>query len=46
MNRIFTKTFVRFFVGFVVIIGAAFGVLIVSSQIPQPVDVDNVAAPR
>ena len=46
MNRFFTKTFVRFFIGFVVIIGIAFGVLIVTSQIPNPADIDNVAAPR
>ena len=46
MNRFFTKTFIKFFVGFVVIIGVAFGVLIVTAQIPKPVDIDNVAAPR
>jgi hypothetical protein len=40
----FTKTFLRFFIGFVVIIGVAFGVLIVTAQIPK--SVDNVAAPR
>ena len=42
----FTKTFLRFFVGFVVIIGVAFGVLVVTSQIQNPADIDNVAAPR
>lgn len=44
MRPFFTKTFVRFFVGFVVIIGLAFGVLVATSQISQPID--NVAAPR
>lgn len=46
MNRYFTKTFVRFFVGFVAIIGVAFGVLAIASSFTVPVEVDNVAAPQ
>jgi len=42
---IFTKTFLRFFFGFVAIIGLAFGVLLFSnSQFADPVD--NIAQPK
>lgn len=44
MERFFTKTFLKFFLGFVAIIAVAFGVLIVTSAVAP--DVDNVAAPR
>jgi hypothetical protein len=43
--KFFTKTFTRFFFGFLCIIGLAFAVMIVAAnQPPQPVD--NVAVPR
>jgi len=45
MNRYFTKTFFRFFVGFVAIVTVAFGVMLVTSSIGAP-QVDNVAHPR
>lgn len=39
MDRLFTKTFVKFFLGFVLIIGGAFGVLVaVSSTVTPKVD--------
>ena len=41
----FTKTFVRFFVGFLCIIGVAFAVMAVVGSL-GPKGVDNVAAPR
>lgn len=44
-NRYFTKTFFRFFVGFVAIVTLAFGVMLVSSYVGVP-KVDNVAHPR
>ena len=47
MKRYFTATFVRFVLGFLVIIGVAFGVIIVvSSQTPHVAPVDNVALPQ
>lgn len=48
MNRYFTKTFVRFFVVFLLILGVAFGVIVwASSEVPtQPSPVDNVALPQ
>ena len=46
MNPYFTKTFIRFFVGFVVIIGVAFGVLSITSALDAPVPIDNLAAPQ
>ncbi len=48
MDRYFTKTFVRFFVAFLVILGMAFGVIILaSSEVPAPTEpVDNVALPQ
>jgi hypothetical protein len=47
MERYFTKTFFRFFFGFVVIIGVAFVVLAVaSSWRTQATPVDNVALPQ
>jgi len=45
-NRFFTKTFTKFFFAFVVIIGGAFGVLIVASTMVPPTAVDSVASPR
>ncbi|MEK7109540.1 MAG: hypothetical protein AAB919_03900 [Patescibacteria group bacterium] len=43
--RFFTKTFTKFFLGFLCIIGLAFAVMLVASGVaPQPVD--NVAVPR
>ena len=45
MNRYFTKTFFRFFVGFVAIITIAFGVMLITSNLSAP-KVDNVAHPR
>jgi hypothetical protein len=45
MDRYFTKTFFRFFVGFVAIIAVAFGIVVVVSNINVP-KVDNVAQPR
>ena len=45
MNRYFTKTFFRFFVGFVAIITLAFGMVMVVSNLSVP-KVDNVAHPR
>lgn len=46
MDRYFTKTFVKFFVGFVLIIGVAFGVLALSSTLSAPAPIDNLAVPR
>lgn len=45
MKRYFTKTFFRFFVGFVAIITVAFGVMLVASNVGVR-QVDNVAHPR
>jgi len=43
--RFFTRTFTKFFFGFLCIIGLAFAVMLVAAnQGPQPVD--NVAVPR
>jgi hypothetical protein len=45
VKRYFTKTFYRFFFGFLVILGVAFGVMALSaSVIPSPVD--TVAHPQ
>lgn len=45
MDQYFTKTFFKFFFGFLVIIGVAFGILIGASTLaPEPVD--NVASPQ
>lgn len=45
MNPLFSKTFVRFFIGFVVIISLSFGVLaLVSTFTTSPEE--NLAAPR
>ncbi len=45
MDKYVTKTFIKFFFGFVTIIGIAFAVIIVTaSNEYQPVD--NVAIPR
>ncbi|MGC9602288.1 MAG: hypothetical protein ABSE76_00885 [Minisyncoccia bacterium] len=48
MDRFFTKTFFKFFFAFLVIIGAAFGVLLyaASQESPQVSPVDNVALPQ
>jgi len=45
MNQLFTKTFVKFFFAFILIIGGAFGVLIAVSSV-TPETVDNVASPK
>jgi len=47
-NRFFTKTFTKFFFGFILIIGGAFGVLIVASSVMPSRDggIDNVATPK
>ena len=45
MNRYFTKTFFRFFIGFVAIVTIAFGVVVMVSNLSVP-KVDNVAHPR
>ncbi len=45
MEKYFTKSFFKFFLGFLVIIGIAFGVLIVSSSY-FPAPVDNLAKPE
>ncbi|MDP4020939.1 MAG: hypothetical protein Q8P58_02790 [Candidatus Adlerbacteria bacterium] len=44
MNRYFTKTFFRFFVGFVAIITIAFGIIVIASNLSAP-ETDNIAAP-
>ncbi|HXK31668.1 MAG TPA: hypothetical protein VJZ94_02985 [Candidatus Paceibacterota bacterium] len=47
MDRFFTKTFFRFFFGFVVIIAAAFSVMIAASHLgAQDDDLDSVAHPQ
>jgi hypothetical protein len=47
MEQYFTKTFFRFFFGFLVIIAVAFGVLIVTSHLsPSPGTIDNTATPQ
>jgi hypothetical protein len=48
MDKFFTKTFFKFFFTFLVIISAAFGVLIyaASKEPPQVSPVDNVALPQ
>lgn len=46
MERFFTKTFFRFFTGFVIIISIAFGVLAVTSSQLERHTVDNVATPE
>lgn len=49
MNLYFTKTFFKFFFGFLIIIGVAFGVLIGASLFvaqPAPAAVDNLASPQ
>ncbi|TSC68886.1 MAG: hypothetical protein G01um101456_442 [Parcubacteria group bacterium Gr01-1014_56] len=45
MNQYFTNTFFKFFFGFLVIIAAAFGILIGASAVLPP-PVDSVAAPQ
>lgn len=45
MERYFTKTFFKFFLGFLVIIGVAFGILIGASYV-APVPVDTIAHPK
>lgn len=48
MDKFFTKTFSKFFFAFLIIIGAAFGILLyAASQEPPAVSpVDNVALPQ
>lgn len=46
MERYFTKTFFRFFAGFVAIIAIAFGVMYIAGSRLSSGPVDNVAAPR
>ena len=46
IRRMFTKTFYRFFFAFVVIIGVAFGVLIITGLQSTPEPVDNLAVPQ
>jgi hypothetical protein len=41
-----TKTFTRFFVGFLCIIAAAFTVMAVAAQYAPHAPVDNIATPR
>ena len=45
---VFTSTFFKFFFAFLIILGAAFGVLLYSaSKVPPPVNpVDNIAQPQ
>ncbi len=45
MNRFFTKTFVRFLFGFLIILAIAFGIIIIVGQYlqHQPKNVDNVS---
>jgi hypothetical protein len=45
MKNYFTKTFFRFFFGFLVIIAIAFGVLAAASAV-MPAPVDNLAKPE
>ena len=45
MNQYFTKTFFRFFFGFLTIIALAFGVIMVASSV-SPKPVDSVASPQ
>jgi hypothetical protein len=45
MNKYFTKTFFRFFFGFLAIIAVAFGVLLTSTWV-LPTPVDNIATPQ
>ncbi len=46
MDRYFTKTFYKFFFGFVVIITLAVGVLMTANVYLAPEGVDNVASPQ
>ena len=46
MERYFTRTFFRFFAGFVAIIAIAFGVMYVAGSRLSPEQIDNVATPR
>ena len=48
MKSLFNKTFFKFFFAFLIILGAAFGVLLYSaSKLPPAVSpVDNVALPQ
>jgi hypothetical protein len=47
MNRYFTETFYRFFLGFVAIIAVAFGIMLGASAFsPEPPNVDNIAHPE
>lgn len=47
MSRYATPTFMKFLIGFLLIISAAFLVVIVTSaQMEEPAAVDNVAQPR
>jgi hypothetical protein len=45
--RFFTKTFIRFFLGFLAIIAVAFGIILIASDLsaPQTQPVDNIAQP-
>ena len=45
MQKYFTKTFFRFFFGFLVIIAVAFGILIAVSAF-NPTAIDNIAKPE
>jgi hypothetical protein len=45
MNRFFTKTFFKFFFAFLVIIGVAFGILLITAN-QNPNSVDNIALPQ
>ncbi len=46
MLSMFDKTFYHFFIGFVVIIGVAFGVLIIAGSQTEPDPIDNIAVPQ
>ncbi len=48
MNRYFTKTFYRFFFGFLVILGVAFGVMAFTASLApaQPAGVDTAPHPQ
>ena len=45
MNRYFTKTFYKFFFGFLVILAVAFGVMALTASV-TPSPVDTVAHPQ
>jgi hypothetical protein len=45
MDRYFNKSFFKFFLGFLVIIAIAFGILIYASTVMPP-PVDNLAKPE